>query len=122
MSYVHLLILSVICNVTANILLKTGVNKAGGFALSQSSLLTDLLKTALNPFIMGGLALYGFSFVVWLRVLSISDLSKSYPIFVTIVFILTTVGSVIFLKESVSAVRLIGIAILIAGVFLVARS
>jgi multidrug transporter EmrE-like cation transporter len=122
MSYIQLLILSVICNVTANILLKFGVTKAGGFTLSPNTLTADLIKTALNPYIMGGLALYGFSFIVWLRVLTISDLSKSYPIFVTIVFILTTVGSVIFLKESVSAVRLIGIAILIAGVFLVARS
>lgn len=122
MSYVQLLILSVVCNVTANVLLKFGVTKAGGFALSPNTLVTDLIKTALNPYIMGGLVLYGFSFIIWLRVLSISDLSKSYPIFVTIVFILTTIGSVIFLKESVSTLRLMGIAILIAGVFLVARS
>lgn len=122
MSYIQLLILSVTCNVTANILLKLGVNKAGGFALSQNSIVSDLVKTALNPFLIGGLALYGFSFIIWLRVLTISDLSKSYPIFVTIVFILTTIGSVIFLKESVSVVRIAGIAILIAGVFLVARS
>lgn len=122
MSYIQLLIISVVCNVVANILLKFGVTKAGGFALSQSSLIGDLIKTALNPYIMGGLALYGFSFIVWLRVLTISDLSKSYPIFVTIVFILTTIGSVLFLKESVSIVRVLGIAILIAGVFLVARS
>lgn len=122
MSYVQLLILSVVCNVTANVLLKFGVTKAGGFILSPNTLVADLIKTALNPYIMGGLVLYGFSFIIWLRVLSISDLSKSYPIFVTIVFILTTIGSVIFLKESVSTLRLLGIAILIAGVFLVARS
>ncbi len=122
MSYIQLLVVSVICNVIANVLLKFGVVKAGGFNLSQNTIVADLIKTATNPFIMGGLALYGFSFIVWLRVLSISDLSKSYPIFVTIVFILTTVGSVLFLKESVSAMRLVGIAILIAGVFLVARS
>jgi len=122
MSYIQLLIISVICNVSANILLKFGVTKAGGFTLSQSTIVADFIKTALNPFIMGGLVLYGFSFIVWLRVLTISDLSKSYPIFVTIVFILTTVGSVLFLKESVSVMRLLGITILIAGVFLVARS
>lgn len=122
MTYIQLLILSVICNVTANIFLKTGVTKVGGISLSQTSLVVDFFKAVLNPFIIGGLALYGFSFVMWLRVLSISDLSKSYPIFVTFVFILTTVGSVIFLKESVSMMRIVGIGILILGVFLVARS
>lgn len=122
MSFVQLLTISVLCNVTANILLKTGVTKIGGVALSKSSFIADIFKIAWNPFIVGGLALYGFSFILWLRVLSISDLSKSYPIFVTFVFILTTIGSVIFLKESVSLVRIIGIIILISGVFLVARS
>ncbi|MBI3342158.1 hypothetical protein HY024_03465 [Candidatus Curtissbacteria bacterium] len=122
MSFVQLLILSVICNVIANILLKAGVNKLGGFALSSSSWIGDLFKAAYNPFIFGGLALYGFSFVLWLRVLTISDLSKSYPIFVTFVFILTTIGSVIFLKETVSMMRVVGIIILICGIFLVARS
>jgi|SRR3989338_7973748 len=122
MTFIQLLILSVICNVTANIFLKTGVTKAGGISLSQTTLVTDFFKVVLNPFIIGGLALYGFSFVMWLRVLSISDLSKSYPIFVTFVFILTTIGSVIFLKESVSLMRILGIGILIMGVFIVARS
>lgn len=122
MSYIQLLVISVICNVTANIFLKNGVNKIGGISFSQSHLVSDFLKVVFNPFIIGGLALYGFSFVIWLRVLTISDLSKSYPIFVTFVFILTTIGSVIFLKESVSLMRVAGIAILIAGVFIVARS
>lgn len=122
MSFLQLLIISVISNVTANILLKSGVNKAGGFALSKESLISDLLKAAFNPFIIIGLILYGFSFTLWLRVLSISDLSKAYPIFVTCVFILTTIGSVFILKETVTFIRIIGIAILIAGIFIVARS
>lgn len=116
------MIISVLCNVTANILLKAGVGKIGGIALSKTTLISDLFKIGANPYIIGGLALYGFSFVLWLRVLSISDLSKSYPIFVTFVFILTTIGSVMFLKESVSSMRIVGILILIAGIFLVARS
>ena len=122
MSFIQLLIISVISNVTANILLKSGVKKAGGFALSKETLASDLAKAALNPFIIGGLILYAFSFTLWLRVLSISDLSKAYPIFVTCVFILTTAGSVIFLKETVTFMRVVGITILIAGIFIVARS
>lgn len=122
MGFPQLLIVSVISNVTANILLKRGVTKVGGFALSKESFVSDILKAAFNPFIFGGLILYGFSFVIWLRVLTISDLSRAYPIFVTFVFILTTIGSFIFLKESVSFMRVVGIGILIVGIFVVARS
>lgn len=122
MSFPQLLIISVLSNVTANILLKRGVNKVGGFALSRESFVADITRAAFNPFIVGGLMLYGFSFVIWLRVLSISDLSKAYPIFVTFVFILTTIGSVVFLKESVTWMRVVGIAFLIFGIFIVARS
>ena len=122
MSFVQLLSLSVICNVTANILLKSGITKIGGVTLTSSTIVSDLIKVALSPLIVGVLFLYGFSFIIWLRVLTFNDLSKVYPVFVTFVFILTTVGSFLLLKESVSVMRIVGIAILILGVFIVARS
>src|SRR5438445_8444935 len=103
MSFWQLLLISVIFNVTANILLKKGVISFGGISGEQSKIIQELSKAAVNPLIIIGLFLYGLSFIIWLRVLTLSDLSRSYPIFATIVFILTTAGSTIFLKENVSA-------------------
>lgn len=122
MSFLALLVITVCSNVTANILLKKGVTSAGGFALEKSNVAAYVLKAALNPFIIIGLCLYGFSFLIWLRVLSTNDLSRVYPIFVTFVFLLTTVGSVLFLKESVNTMRILGMLILIVGIFVVAHS
>lgn len=122
MNFIQLLIISVISNVTANILLKTGVTKAGGIILSKDTFIADFFKVAFNPFIIGGLFLYGFSFILWLRVLSFNDLSRAYPIFVTCVFLLSTIGSVVFLKESVPFLRIIGILVLVFGIFIVART
>src|SRR3989344_7174195 len=102
MSFFQLLIISVIFNVTANILLKKGVISIGGISGERARLLADLARAALSPFIILGLVLYGMSFTIWLRVLSFNDLSRAYPIFATIVFLMTTFGSIIFLKESVS--------------------
>lgn len=121
MSFVQLLLASVILNVTGNILLKKGVIAIGGVSGEKVKLVSDLTKAALNPLILIGLALYGFSFIIWLRVLSFNDLSRSYPIFASIVFLLTTIGSVIFLKETVSVMRIFGTVIIIAGIFIVAR-
>ena len=122
MSFVQLLITSVIFNVTANILLKKGVVLAGGISGEKSRLIADLAKVVVNPFIIFGLFLYGLSFLIWLRVLTFNDLSKSYPIFATIVFLLTTAGSAVFLKESISFTRIIGIIIMLVGIFIVART
>jgi len=113
---------SVTFNVTANILLKTGVIKTGGISSDATDIITNVLKVAVSPYIVTGLTLYGLSFLIWLRVLSFNDLSRSYPIFATIVFLMTTIGSVIFLKEHVSIIRIVGIAVMLTGIFIVSRS
>lgn len=122
MNFLQLLVVSVFFNVTANILLKKGVASFGGLSGTKEKLLQELLKAAFSPLIIFGLTLYGLSFVIWLRVLSFNDLSKAYPIFATCVFVLTTLGSMIFLKEAVSYLRIIGIAIMLLGIFIVSRS
>ena len=121
MSFYLLLLVSVFSNVTANIFLKKGVTSFGGLSGQKAQLFMELTKAATNPFVIFGVALYGFSFLIWLRILSFNDLSRAYPIFATIVFLLTTAGSVIFLNENVSFLRLIGIGIMLLGIFLVAR-
>ena len=122
MSFIQLLTLSVISNATANLLLKAGVQKLGGFTLEKANLVADLIRAATSPFIVGGLVLYGFSFVLWLKVLTTNDLSRSYPIFVTFVFILTAVGSAKLFGENISALRVIGMAIAIIGIYVIART
>jgi len=121
MSFYLLLLVSVFSNVTANILLKKGVTSFGGLSGQKAQLFIELTKAVTSPFVIFGVALYGFSFLIWLRILSFNDLSRAYPIFATIVFLLTTAGSVIFLNENVSFLRLIGIGIMLLGIFLVAR-
>lgn len=122
MSFYQLLIISVTFNVTANILLKKGVIGFGGISGDKAKILLELSKAIANPFVIVGLALYGLSFLIWLRVLTFNDISKSYPIFATCVFLFTTVGSIRFLNEDVSATRIIGMMVMLAGIFIVARS
>ena len=121
-NFYALLVVSVAFNVTANILLKTGVVRTGGISAETTNIIANILKVAISPYIITGLILYGFSFLIWLRVLTFNDLSRSYPIFATIVFLMTTIGSVIFLKEHVSIIRIVGIAVMLTGIFIVSRS
>lgn len=122
MGFFRLLIISVTLNVTANIFLKKGVISFGGISSDKAQLLASLTKAAFSPFIIGGLVLYGLSFVIWLRVLSFNDLSRAYPIFASVVFLMTTIGSMKFLNEDVSLMRFVGMAVMLTGIFIVARS
>ncbi|MCR4324818.1 MAG: SMR family transporter [Candidatus Curtissbacteria bacterium] len=122
MGFYQLLVVSVILNVTANVLLKKGVLSIGGVSGDKARLFLELTKAAVSPYIVIGLALYGLSFLIWLRVLSFNDLSKSYPIFASIVFLMTTLGSIKFLNEDVSLMRFVGMAIMLVGIFIVAKS
>ena len=121
-NFYALLLTSVTFNVTANILLKKGVLSFGGLSGNLTKLFLELSKAAINPFILIGLGLYGLSFLIWLRVLTFNDLSRTYPIFATIVFMFTTIGSIKFLNEDISLLRVIGIAVMLLGIFIVARS
>ena len=122
MGFFQLLLISVTFNVTANILLKKGVLAFGGISGQKANLLPELVKAATTPYLWIGLTLYGLSFLIWLRVLSFNDLSRAYPIFATIVFLLTTIGSIRFLNEGVSPIRILGIAIMLIGIYIVART
>lgn len=122
MSFIQLLMTSVIFNVTANILLKKGVTAFGGISGNLANLIPELARAATTPYLWIGLTLYGSSFLIWLRVLSFNDLSRAYPIFATIVFLLTTAGSIRFLNEDVSLTRIIGIAVMLVGIYIVART
>lgn len=122
MGFFQLLLISVTFNVTANILLKKGVTAFGGISGNLASLIPELASAATTPYLWIGLTLYGSSFLIWLRVLSFNDLSRAYPIFATIVFLLTTIGSIRFLNEDVSLTRIIGIAVMLVGIYIVART
>lgn len=122
MGFYHLLVISVTFNVTANILLKKGVVAFGGLSGEKAKILLELSRAVLNPFVIIGLSLYGLSFLIWLRVLTFNELSKSYPIFATCVFLLTTLGSMKFLSEDISITRILGMIIMLIGIFVVARS
>ena len=65
-----------------------------------------------------GLAAYGLSALLWLRVLAEVEVSKAYP-FVALAIVLTMVLGVLVLGEVVPAGRAVGAALIVVGVVLV---
>ena len=65
-----LVLAGVLLNAAAQLLLKAGTNRIGEFAFTLDNVVPVGLKVAASPFVLGGLACYAVSVVVWIMALS----------------------------------------------------
>jgi multidrug transporter EmrE-like cation transporter len=116
-----LLMLGVFLNAMAQLLLKAGTNAVGQFEFNAGNIVPVGMKLALEPHIMGGIACYVVSVVVWILGLSRVEVSIAYPM-LSVGYLLNAVAAWYLFGEAVSVTRLVGIGIIIIGVYIVARS
>ena len=112
---------AVLLGVAAQLLLKAGTNAVGRFAFSLDSVVPVGLQLALEPRILGGTGCYALSLVLWVMALSRTEVSVMYPM-VSIGFALNALLAWWLLGEALSLQRIAGIAVIMVGVVLVARS
>ena len=113
----------VLLNAAAQLLLKSGAAAAGQITLAAGApaLWRTALGLAVHPGILGGLACYGISVVVWIVALSRVEVSIAYPM-LSIGYVINGVLAWWLFGEDVNAQRWLGIGVIIIGVVLVARS
>jgi len=116
-----LILTGVLLNAAAQLLLKAGTNAVGHFEFHLDNVLPVGMKLAFEPHILGGMACYVISLVVWIMALSRVPVSIAYPM-LSIGYVVNAVVAYYWLGEHVSLMRLVGIGIIVLGVFLVARS
>jgi multidrug transporter EmrE-like cation transporter len=116
-----LLMTGVALNAAAQLLLKAGTNRVGEFAFALENLAPIGARLASSPFILGGLACYVVSVVVWILALSRVPVSVAYPM-LSVGYIVNAVAAWMLFGESLTAQKLVGIGFIVIGVFLVARS
>jgi multidrug transporter EmrE-like cation transporter len=120
MNTLALAILSIVMSVAAQFSLKAGMSDPSvRQAMGQSDYIAAMLTIACNRYVVAGFALYGLGAVVWLSVLSRWEVSRAYPL-VGLGFVLTAVVGGM-LGENVTVYRLVGIALISVGVFLVGK-
>ena len=112
---------AVLLGVAAQLLLKAGTNAVGRFAFSLDNAVPVGLQLALEPRILGGTGCYALSLVLWVMALSRTEVSVMYPM-VSIGFALNALLAWWLLGEALSLQRIAGIAVIMVGVVLVARS
>ena len=116
-----LLMTGVLLNAGAQLLLKAGTNSVGAFEFTSANIVPVGWKLATEPHIMGGLACYVVSVVVWIMALSRVEVSIAYPL-LSVGYVVNAIAAYYLFGEAVTPMRLTGIAIIIVGVWIVARS
>ena len=109
-------------NAAAQLLLKSATRSLvhfSGFDLqSAPAIILVLLKSL--PF-WGGMICYGLSVCVWIAALTKAPVSTAYPM-LSLGYVVVTFAAVVWLGESLTTAKIIGIGLICAGVVLVSRS
>jgi drug/metabolite transporter (DMT)-like permease len=102
-------------------MLKLGLNAIGGVSLFGGDPVGSFLGLFRTPWVILGFVCYGVSAVLWLDVLSKLDFSMAFPmVSLTYVFSLV-IGRFVF-HETISPQRLVGVLLILGGLFFVVRS
>jgi drug/metabolite transporter (DMT)-like permease len=120
---IAMILLSVALAAVAQLTLKTGMNHVNDeLAPATFSLTGRSLRVLVGqPFVWGGLFLFGVSALVWLVVLSRASLSFAYP-FAALTYVSILLFDHFVLNEQVPTLRWAGVACIAIGIFLISRT
>ena len=108
---------SVLCSSLAHVSLKLAAPRFG-FDGTAGEVLLRLLG---NGWLVAGVGLHATALVLWTLGLKRAELSYAYP-FIALGFVLVALLSWSVFHESLSPTRLVGLALIVTGVLIVART
>ena len=118
---IGMVLASVAFGAVGQLTLKAGMNSVvasyGKLQLSADT----LLHMATNPLLIVGIAIFGISTLLWLFALAKADLSFAYP-FLSLTYLAVLIGGAFLFGDKVTLPRVLGFAVIIVGVWIVARS
>jgi multidrug transporter EmrE-like cation transporter len=116
-----LILAGVLLNAVAQLSLKAGTNALGVISLKKGQILALLFNVGTQPYILGGLTCYVFSVAIWIVALSRVAVSVAYPM-LSIGYIVNAFAAWYLFGEALTITKLVGIGIIIVGVYVVSRA
>lgn len=102
--------LYVLTTVSALIILKLGTGS--GLPISY---IDNKLQFNINLYVIGGIILYGLSFITYVYLISKNDLGYIIPIAAAFVYILMFTASALVFKEVFTIYKIVGISLIVLG-------
>jgi multidrug transporter EmrE-like cation transporter len=116
-----LIFAGVMLNVAAQLLIKAGTNNIGYFEFSQENIIPIGWKLATEPYIIGAIACYGISVVLWILALSRVQVSIAYPL-LSMGYVVNALAAWWFFNETFNPAKVAGIGVIILGVVILSRA
>ncbi len=109
-------------NAAAQLLLKAATRPLAAFTrFDVDTLVRSIGILALSVPFWAGMMCYAFSVCVWLAALSKAPVSVAYPM-LSLGYVVVAAVSAMWLGESLTLMKVVGIALICAGVVFVSRS
>lgn len=115
-----LILLVTLCTIGSQLLLKRSVGDIAAI-LKQSGAAGFLMAAATSPGVIGALTIQGFGYVVWLFVLTRSQLSVAFAISGSFFYLLMAGASWLLFGERLTLVQWGGLLLISAGVLMVTQ-
>jgi multidrug transporter EmrE-like cation transporter len=116
-----LILAGVLLNAGAQLLLKAGVSPLGAISLEPATALRTLGQVLSQMPILAGLACYVVSVGIWIVALSRVPVSLAYPM-LSLGYVVNALAAWWLFGEMLGPARWGGIALILAGVFVMARA
>lgn len=117
-----LVMICIVFGAIGQILMKSGMAQIGEIQdIGGFINLNTIFHILTNVYVLFGLLLYAVSAFLWLGALSTLDVSYMYPL-LSLAYVITAILAFVFLKENITLIRWVGIALVVAGCFLIVRT
>ena len=111
------ILIAALANASTNVLLKVGLSKVP----TTPNILALALTLLKSPFLWVGGVFFVIALLSYTMALQRINLSIAYPLLVSTLALTLITVSTIFLNETLTVVKVVGITLLISGVWLIAK-
>ena len=115
------ILLTLLFTVYGQLVLKWQMGKARSMPDGNIDKVLFLLHQFLNPWIMSGFFSAFLASLAWMAAMTRFDLNYAYP-FMSLAFIIVMLFSVLFLHEPLTLQSVVGTAMVVAGLTVIARA
>lgn len=113
---------TILFTVYGQLVLKWRIVKYGAMPEEFTQKLIFLFKLLFDPFIFSGFAAAFVASFFWMATMTKFDLSHAYPIIVGGLALVTSAFAIVFLKEALTIYKVLGIFLIILGVYFVSKA
>ncbi|WP_293961435.1 EamA family transporter [uncultured Fusobacterium sp.] len=105
------------------LILNSFLTSTGQLLLKKSAMTTHgigIVEKILNLYFLSGLAFYGISTLLWIKILEYIDVSIAYPV-MALSYIIVMLGAYFIFGEQISFFKVLGIIFILIGVFFITK-